>query len=156
MNHQYQSLFVGYKTLEEWLLSVDKARPVFSSLVTDVGRQKQSGMRTDQIAIVVSQAEEGLVHYCRLPVARLRYMNGQPFDSDHERRIELARAALKIVEDWLSESGLQVAHAVIATPKDMLFLDGWAGFLEFDQTKQEYIRTDDKKQKPRRKKSVVK
>ena len=90
-----------------------------------------------------------MVHYCRLQVEKVRYIGDQPFDEDQDLRVARARGAWRIVEDWLVENGLTVSHGIIATPKDLLFLDGWAGFLEFDQERQQYIRKKEKKHKTR-------
>jgi hypothetical protein len=74
-------LFVGYLTLEEWLRSVDKQRPVYALLFTEVG-ETSFDLRTDSIVIEVAQPEDGqaLVHYARLYAGSLRYQGGEPFD----------------------------------------------------------------------------
>ena len=151
MNQQNQSLFIGYETLEEWLKSADKTRPVFANLIIDPGKSKDTGIRTDRYVIIVNQPEEGggLVHYCRLLVEKIRYVADQPFDQDRDLRVARARNAWSIVEDWLIENGFTVSHGIFATPKDFLLLDGWAGFLEFDQERQQYLRKKEKRHKTR-------
>lgn len=149
MNQQNQPLFIGYETLEEWLKSADKTRPVFANLIIDPGKPKDTGIRTDRYVIIVNQPEEGggLVHYCRLQVEKVRYIGDQPFDNDRDLRVARARDAWRIVEDWLIENGFTISHGIVAAPKDLLFLDGWANFLVFDQELQQYIRKEKKRKK---------
>jgi hypothetical protein len=117
-------LFVGYKTIDQWLLVIDRSKPVFASLATEPGEAAQYNLRTDQLVIVIAQPEDDLVHYFRTVVAQLRYLDGEPFDVDHKRRIVSANEAWQKVQDWLQDQKLIYRQGVIASPKDLRFLDG--------------------------------
>ncbi len=96
-------------------------------------------MRTDTLTVLVAQPEQNVVHYCRIAVGAVRWLDGQPFDVDHEQRQALAQQAWEIIKEWLNEQGLQIRHGVIdGTPG--LKVEGATGFLEFDNGKQAYIR----------------
>ena len=86
-------LFVGFYTLEEWLTSIDRTRPVFTNLVTELGKTGNNDTRTDRMVIIVSQPIADLVYYCRLPVSELQYLGGKPFNSDHDQRLKQAQQA---------------------------------------------------------------
>lgn len=134
-------LFIGYHTLEEWLRSVGKNRPVFASLITEPGKVERYGTRMDKLVVLAAQpGDDDLVHYCRLMVGQLQYVAGQPFGADHAQRIERAQQALGIVRGWLAEHGLTIRNGVAAMPENLRLLDGWADFLVFDQKTQEYKR----------------
>ncbi|RJX17520.1 MAG: hypothetical protein C4575_12820 [Desulforudis sp.] len=139
-NKVLQALFVGYGTLEEWLVSANKRKPVFAILITEPGKTTQMGVRTDQLIAMVAQPEDDLVHYCRLAVQELTYISGDPFNPDHQQRQAQAEQAWGIIEDWLVEKGFKVRHGVIAAPLNTRWMDGWAHFLSFDKEKQEYVR----------------
>lgn len=117
-------LFIGYATIDQWLLVIDRSKPVFASLVTEPGEAAQYNLRTDQLVIMVTQPEEDLVHYFRTVVSELRYLDGTPFDVDHKRRITSASEAWQKVQDWLTDHKLSFRQGVIASPKGLRFLDG--------------------------------
>ena len=73
-------LFVGYLTLDEWLRVVDRQRPVYALLFTEVGETSYD-LRTDSMVIEVAQPEDGqaLVHY-----ANAAYRAGNGFNIDNK------------------------------------------------------------------------
>lgn len=149
--NQNHPLFLGYESLEEMLRSVDRKRPIFGLLVAESVRVGQQGFRTDKYIIVVSQPEagEGLVHYCRLPIAQVRYIGDHAFDSDAERKIERAKGAWLALAGWLAASGYRLVLGVVATPEHMHWLEGEAACLEYNAEMDEYFCKPVEK-KPRR------
>lgn len=142
MNQTYP-LFVGYPRLEELLQSVNrKSGPVFSMLSSEPGKAEKFGLITRSMIVTVAQPEVagGIVHYCRLPAGQMRYIEDQPFERDHERRVKNAERLWNLVDTWLGDKGLEIRHGTIATPQNMRFLDGWADWLEIDPATQEYKR----------------
>lgn len=137
-----QALFVGYATLEEWLLVVERARPVYVALVTEPGKANQYDQHTDAMVIVAAQPDGDLVHYCRLVVGYVQYLGALPFNGQADLDAKLAQAgqAKAIVDAWLGENGLEIRPGVISTQANARFLDGWAGFLAFDNEAQAYCR----------------
>jgi hypothetical protein len=123
-------LFVGYLTLEEWLRVVDKQRPVYALLFTEVGETSYD-LRTDSMVIEVAQPEDGqaLVHYARLHAGSLRYQGGEPFDRDHKERVEKAEELWGKVESWLEGQGLAVRHGRVAMPAGITKVRSGAGFV---------------------------
>ncbi len=133
-------LFIGFDTLEEWLASIDRSRLVFANFVTELGKTSHRDVRIDRMVIVVSQPVADLVYYCRLPVGELQFLGGKPFNPDHEQQVKQAKQAWKIVESWLRKQGLKVHKAVIAAPQNLVFLEGRADFLVFDNETQSFQR----------------
>ena len=129
-------LFIGYTTLEEWISVVDDDRLVFANLITVHGKPGPFDTYTDQLVIMAAQADdESLVHYCRLVVGEMRYVDSDPPD---QRPIELAGQAWQLIQDWLKAQGFVVRKGIIAVPENLRLMNGWANFLSFDQKKQEY------------------
>lgn len=117
-------LFIGYNTVDRWLSAIDVRRPVYASMVTEPGEVAQYGIRTDQVAVMLAQPDADVVHYFRALVMELRYVEDQPFDVDHKRKLAAIKDAWTKVQDWLLDHGLDYREAVIAAPKDLRFLDG--------------------------------
>jgi hypothetical protein len=132
-----EPFYIGYPMLEEWLTVIDKKQPVFGCLVMEMGEMVFNQRSTDLIIIITQPGGDNLVHYCRLIVGCIK--DGWIYNEDGFRRMMLAEQAWKIVQDWLNQQGLTVLPGIIATPKNMRFLEGWAKFLEFDPKTQKYI-----------------
>lgn len=120
--------FIGYEYLECWLTVVDRARPVYANLMIEPGETDQA-LRTDTMVILVAQPEHDLVHYCRLPVATLNYLDGQTYDPDHETRVQAAKNTWELVNHWLDGHDLTVRNGIVAAPAGLRLQDGWANFL---------------------------
>lgn len=137
------TIHLGYSTLEEFLKQSDDANPLYTMLITDPGTSQQHGIRSDRLVILCQQPEYDVIHYCRIPVGRLTYINGDtPFDPDAKERTQQATAAYNLVTTWLQEQGYKLITATIATPTEMRYLDGWASFLAYSKDRGFY-RDDD-------------
>lgn len=124
-------LLIGYHSLEAWLQSVDRQRPVFVSLSTRVGESEGYNVRSHYLEIVAAQPETGgeIVHYCLLQVGRLRFVNGEPFDANHSKIRQMSDDVHDLVKNWMIEQGLQVSPGLVAFPTNIRLLSGRAEFL---------------------------
>lgn len=135
--------FIGYGTLETWENYATHTKPVYADAIMQPGQTSKQGLRQDKLAVCVSQIDsDGNVHYCSLPCGYLAYVAGHPFDSDHAERKQRHNEVFHLVLDWLKERGFSVRQAIIATPMNLRFVDGWAEFIQYDQQTKSFYRTD--------------
>jgi len=140
--------FIGFGSLEEWLKSIDPHRYVCVLGVEEPGQTNRVGVRTDDLLVVVSQpvSAENLVLYVRLHVGIIEYLNGSPWGDNHAERRERFKQVEKLVREWLIEKGLNVVAGIVAQPKDLRYLDGWADFLGYDKENKRYYRKNQQAQ----------
>lgn len=117
-------ILIGYTTIEEWLSVADVDKPVYASVATEVGEVARYGLRTDLAVVMVAQPDGDIVHYFRGVVTHLRFVNNEPFDTDHKHRVATIENAWKKVEEWLTNNGLTYRKGVIAVEKDVRLVDG--------------------------------
>lgn len=122
--------FVGYQTLEKWLAAINREEPVFAALTTEPGKPDGHQLRIDTVLILVAQpGAEGLLHYCRLVLGELRYMDDRPFDIDHIQRLAKAEQTWNQVQEWLASKHLNVIEGVIGLPLNIRPQNGSVHFL---------------------------
>ena len=81
-------------------------------------------------------------YYCRLRVGTYQSMNGQPLNEDHQAYKVRCQQAWEIVTEWLTGQGLDYLGALVATPRDLVMLDGWCDFLTYDKETKSYRRAE--------------
>jgi hypothetical protein len=136
-----QTIFLGYARLSDFLdelerQSIESRRPdVYLMPVADRIPWKESSLGT-VIQTVTAQAvlADGEVAYVRVVVGKLMTNNGQPCEPKDAEAIELATASLhRAMEGLFVENGYHVARATVATPRDLVFLQGDADLFGFDR-----------------------
>jgi hypothetical protein len=132
-------LFIGFSRLENWFKAINPAQPVFADLAVESEHINGTipSVLEKYTVMVAQPGESDLVYYCRLVVAEETIIMANARGPKHKDR---ASQALEVVQGWLRDQGLTVHEAVIAAPKDLLFMDGWANFLAVDKKTQQYVR----------------
>ncbi len=134
------TIHLGYSTLEDLLKQTDRSNYLYTMLITDPGSTQPHSYRTDRLIILCQQPEHDTVHYCRIPVGSVTYINGDTlFSPDAEQRKQRAIDAYNIVVAWLQEQNYKLITASIATPIEMRYLDGWASFLGYEKERGFFI-----------------
>jgi len=77
----------------------------------------------------MAQPDGDVVHYFRAPVEQLRYVDDQPFDVDHTRKLAAIQEAWLKAQAWLEDRGLEFREGVIAAPQELRFIDGDIAYL---------------------------
>jgi hypothetical protein len=135
--------FIGYGSLETWATYASTLKTVYANALIQPGQTSKQGLRQDKLAVQVAQIDsDGNVHYCSLACGYLAHVAGHPFDSDHDERKQRQNQVFHLVLDWLKEHGFSVRLAVIATPVNLRFLDGWAEFIQYNKESKTFYRTD--------------
>jgi hypothetical protein len=132
--------FVGFGALEDWLVAIDRSRPVNAECIVDPGKFGKFGVAIHKQVLVVSQTEPGGdVLYCRVHFDSYQSFQNQPaFEAEkHHRRGETAWA---VIQQWLIEQGLTFRRAIVATPHNLTLLEGHADCLRYDKETDAYIR----------------
>ena len=135
--------FIGFGLLEDWRWAIDPARPVQADCIVDSnGHAKNVSLTYWKQVIVVSQSKDGDVAYCRIVVDTYKSMNGvtPAFEADKHRRH--AETAWAVIQTWLAEQGLRWQRAVVATPRNLKMLEGYADCLRYDKTSDSWLRAD--------------
>jgi hypothetical protein len=141
MAHNY----IGYATLEGWGQAIDKSQCVFASAITSPGAPGTHGIRHDTAEIICTQPDNrGNVHYCRLSVGSWQELSGSPDfgQASRDKAFDRQESAWEIVKQWLNEQGFTTRNAVVAFPKSLRYLDGWADFLRYDKESGRFTRKE--------------
>jgi hypothetical protein len=117
---QLPNVYFGYERLEDLCRLVSTSLPVYVAIRVRSQMSEVPGSRVDEHEIVVSTADlHHRIHYCRIPVVRLVYMNGISFDPNHDVFVTEVDIAREAVWQWLVEAGQVVVQGMIAMPEGM-------------------------------------
>ena len=111
--------WIGFTELEEWLASIDPARP---ALLLPVARPAghDGPFRTERLLVACQQVTaEGHVLYCHLLGATLTRVCGEIVDADWRFRAMAWESLWECVEETLAERGLAVLPAMLAFPEGL-------------------------------------
>jgi len=136
-----EKLFIGYGSLEGLLDSHPTGAPVFISLNEEQGQPRQYGVALHTFALIVSDIRDGHARYCRIVLGRVQTINGEVFDTgSRERTRQRALSAYRLIEEYIiTRHGFTVESAMIAMPRDLKLLDGWADFLRYDKEADRFV-----------------
>jgi len=136
-----EKLFIGYGSLEGLLDSHPTGAPVFISLNEEQGQPGQYGIALHTFALIVSDIRDGHARYCRIVLGRVQTINGEVFDTgSRERTRQRALSAYRLIEEYIiTRHGFTVESAMIAMPRDLKLLDGWADFLRYDKEADRFV-----------------
>lgn len=113
-------LYIGYVRLDEWVCVIDPAVPVYAHLLVEQEHPNEEDRRIDHHRLLVGQPDvQNRVHYCCMTLATLVYINGVPFDPEHERVIAEAKQVYEQVVRWL-EQDFTVWRGIVAMPEGLL------------------------------------
>ena len=134
-------LFIGYGSLEGLLDTHPADAPVFLSLNEEQGPPGQYGIALHTLALTVSDIRDGHARYCRMVVGRVQAIGGEAFDTgSRERTRQRALSAYRLIEEYIiTRHGFTVESAMIAMPRDLKLLDGWADFLRYDKEADRFV-----------------
>ncbi len=125
-------LFVGYRTLEDWLQAILPDSLILAMPLVEPGLE-QSGMRTDTLVVLCQHIDaSGHVHYCRLRAASLPRCYGEPFSADWREREAAWHSLWDAVQEILRERDLTYRCATVAVPTHLRFLEARAEGIAFD------------------------
>jgi hypothetical protein len=117
---QIPNVYIGYERLEDLCRLVMTPLPVYVATRVRSVMSEVPGSRVDEHDIVVSTADgHHRIHYCRIPVARLVYLNGVSFDPNHDLFVSEVETACEVVWQWLKDAGRVVVKGIIAMPEGM-------------------------------------
>jgi len=136
-----EKLFIGYGSLEGLLDTHPTGAPIFLSLNEEQGQPGQYGVRLNTFALIVSDIRDGHARYCRMVLGRVQTMGGEAFDAkSRERTRRRALSAYQIIEEYIiTRHGFSVESEMIAMPRDLKLLDGWADFLRYDKEADRFL-----------------
>lgn len=118
-------LLIGYPHLSNLVITIDKNEPVYVLNTFEALEGVGEGQRTDHHYVVVCQPDgHNRVHYCRIPVVRLTYLNGLPFAPDHAEQLARVEQQRAEVWQWLEARGYALRAAVVAVPQGFRLIDG--------------------------------
>jgi hypothetical protein len=138
--HETTPLFIGYKTLEEWLATRNPEKPILAMPMVEPG-QDQGGIRTDTLLVMCQQIDgDGHVHYCRLRAASMTRCYGEPFDPDWQEREAAWQSLWEAVKEILQQHGLPFRGATVATPQRFRFLEAQTEGIAFDPSTKRFVR----------------
>lgn len=118
-----QPYWIGYHDINQWLNAIDKTQPVFANLTTELGNTDHRGLRIDHLVILVAQPAGDLLHYWRLVVGELRFIDNESFDGNHKQRRQTAEQTWQSVQDWLAVHNLIICQGVVAALINVRLLD---------------------------------
>jgi hypothetical protein len=144
MKGKTRNHFIGYGTLERWHQAAQEdERPApraYANLI-ETPTPGQYNISINRLYAIISRLDrDNNVHYCRLRLGSIQMVAGRPLNGDHEAIKERAQQGFDLLGVWLSEQGYEIVPALIAVPNDLTLLDGWADFLAFDKTKNQFHR----------------
>jgi len=133
--------FIGFGTLEDWRRAIDPARPVQANCIVDSnGHSKHVGLAYYKQVIIVSQVQNGDVMYCRIPVDSYEAVNGHTPAFEPERHQRRAESAWEIIRAWIANQGLIWQRAIVAVPRGLKMLEGYADCLHYDNARDLWLR----------------
>lgn len=117
-------LYIGYVRLEEWVSAIDSAAPVYAYLLIEQEHSNEGDRRIDHHRLVVGKPDAlNRVHYCRITLSTLVYINGVPFDPEHEKVLAEAKRVYEQVAQWL-EQDFTVWRGMIAMLEGLVQTEG--------------------------------
>ena len=136
-----EKLFIGYGSLAGLLDSHPTGAPLFLSLNEEQGQPGQYGVRLNTFALMVSDIRDGHARYCRMVLGRVQTIGSNAFDTgSRERTRQRALSAYWLIEEYIiNRHGFPVESAMIAMPRDLKLLDGWADFLRYDKEADRFV-----------------
>jgi hypothetical protein len=132
--HPSASHFIGYGRLEDLLEAhTDLAQPLYVELL--IRRIPGDPIGWAQQTILVQDFDqEERVRYCRLPCGGYDLIHGEAFSPEKAQQVrEFANQRHTAVLEYLKAQGFKMERATVAMPKELVFLDGTAGFLDLDK-----------------------
>lgn len=117
-------LYIGYVRLDEWVCVIDSAAPIYAHLLVEQEHIQEGDRRIDHHRLVVAQPDAlNRVHYCRMTVATLVYINGVPFDPQHAQVIAEAKRVYEQLVRWLAQD-FTVWQGLVAMPEGLVQAEG--------------------------------
>jgi len=74
-------------------------------------------------------------------LGRVQTIGSNAFDTgSHERSRQRALSAYRLIEEYIiTRHGFPIESAMIAMPRDLKLLDGWADFLRYDKEADRFV-----------------
>jgi hypothetical protein len=79
------------------------------------------------------------VRYVRLRAASITLSYGEPFDPDHDERLEAWESLWQCVKRLLAEAGLSAQRSCVARLRSLTFLEGQSSRICFDAKAMRYL-----------------
>jgi hypothetical protein len=118
-------LFIGYPDLSSLVITLDKNEPVYVLNTLETSKGVGEGQRTDHHYVTVSQPDvHNRVHYLRIPVVRLTFLNGIAFAPDYASQLSQVEQNRAEVWQWLEARGYMLRAAVVALPSGFDWISG--------------------------------
>jgi hypothetical protein len=142
---QTDTIYIGYSTLETWLRALRGIPPEglgkrpIQSLSINETEAGSHGIYYRIYVHLVSFVAGNQVHYVRIKFGTTQHVANDDLGIDNEAIRQRAVAGSKLVDAWLRAQGLYVVEAIVATPRDLRFLEGWAEFLQLDGSTGQFI-----------------
>lgn len=144
-----QRNFIGFATSTDWRGSATNTRPVQAAVITQL-REVGNGLANLGVYALMSQVDDlGNVRYCRIKIGGFLSQDGQTamFPNEQESAERRASTARQYLLAWLKREGFGVIErAVVATPKDLVLLDGVAEFMKYDKASDSWVAVEDQKE----------
>jgi hypothetical protein len=141
--------FVGYGSIEKL---IEQGKPNLKAAIyvqamrrNNVGANPH-GVGSTRAWISVAYIEAGVCHYADVVYGRYQTIYGEPLGAEDaaEQTRRRGLQALHLTKAWLAHSGYRnVREATIATPKDLVMIDGDFGFIVWDDQVNSYRRVTD-------------
>lgn len=117
-------LYIGYERLDEWVSVIDPAASVYVNLLVEEVHPNEADRRIDHHRLLVGQPDaRNRVHYCRMTLATLVYINEVPFDPEHAQVLVEAKRVYEQIAMWLQRD-FTVWHGMVAMPEGLIQAEG--------------------------------
>ncbi len=116
---------IGYRHLEDFTHILVRTTPVYVTTLIETTQGSAPGQHTNHYFLMLTQPDRhNRVHYFRLPVAEVVYLNSVPFDGDPAAKWQQADALRDAAEVMLIGKGYTVIEGMVALPQGYTFIDG--------------------------------
>jgi len=96
-------------------------------------RQRAEFISEETMKVVTAFMLGDQVHCCHILGGKTLLSGDTPLDSDHDERKACFDSLYDTIKVWLKLRKLRVREAMVAMPKDLVGVNGWANFLHYDK-----------------------
>jgi hypothetical protein len=133
--------YVGFATLEELIATHQAELPIYLATPTETHTTDTVGFTYRDTYLLVSDIQQGLCRYWRMPLGRVSVHGGQSMEPERsqkilERALQTETEARKVLR---ARAKCEPQAAVVAFPRDLRCLDGTTDLLAYDPSSNRYV-----------------
>ena len=116
---------IGYRHLDDFTRILVRTSPLYATVLIETTQGNALGQHTEHYFLMLTQPDwHNRVHYFRLPLTEVVYLNGVPFDADPAAKWQLAHGWRDGIAEVLTGKGYTVIEGMAALPQGYTLIEG--------------------------------